>query len=192
MNTVKGHRQSTFAGILSIIAAVIVLLCVTVADTQKVYAELQEYEVKAAFLFNFAKFVEWPEGSFKNSEAPLIISILGKDPFDGALDAIKEKTINGRRIVIKRAPSLEQLERSHILFVCKSERDNLPKILDVAQKWNALTVGDMKGFAGSGGMINLVKTDEKIRFEINLSATEKANLKVSSKLLKLGSIVHNN
>jgi len=192
MNTVKGHRQSTFAGILSIIAGVIVLLCVTVADTQKVYAELQEYEVKAAFLFNFAKFVEWPEGSFKNSEAPLIISILGKDPFDGALDAIKEKTINGRRIVIKRAPSLEQLERSHILFVCKSERDNLPKILDIAQKWNALTVGDMKGFAGSGGMINLVKTDEKIRFEINLSATEKANLKVSSKLLKLGSIVHNN
>jgi hypothetical protein len=192
MNTVKVHRQSTFAGILSIIAGVIVLLCVTVADTQKVYAELQEYEVKAAFLFNFAKFVEWPEGSFKNSEAPLIISILGKDPFAGALDAIKEKTINGRGIVIKRAPSLEQLERSHILFVCKSERDNLPKILDIAQKWNALTVGDMKGFAGSGGMINLVKTDEKIRFEINLSATEKANLKVSSKLLKLGSIVHNN
>jgi hypothetical protein len=190
MNTVMGNRQSTFAVILSVIAGAIVLLCITVADTQKVYAELQEYEVKAAFLFNFAKFVDWPEGSFKNSEAPIIISILGKDPFGGALEALKEKTINSRGIVVKRAPSPEHLERSHILFVSKSERDNLPKILEVAQKWNALTVGDMKGFAESGGIINLVKTDEKIRFEINLSATEKANLKVSSKLLKLGSIVH--
>lgn len=189
----KLYRQANLSKLV-IIFVVILFLDNSMTFVQYATAEstLEEYQIKAVFLFNFAKFVEWPEGSFKNSDAPIIITILGKDPFGEALDALKEKTINSRGIVVKRAPSPEHLVRSHILFVCKSERDNLPKILEVAQKWDALTVGDMKGFAQSGGMINLVKIGEKISFEINVSATDRTNLKISSKLLKLATNLYHN
>jgi hypothetical protein len=155
-------------------------------------SSFQEHQVKAAFIFNIIKFVEWPEGFFKNQQAPIIISILGKDPFREALETFKDKTINGRGIVIKRVHSLESLERSHVIFVSKSEKDSLREIIRLAGQLGALTIGDVKGFAQSGGIINLVNIGNRIGFEINVSAADRANLKVSSKLLKLGTIVNNN
>ena len=187
-----GHRQNSFSWILSIIVGALVLLSFTIAEGQKSYADAQEYEIKAAFLFNFAKFVEWPEGAFQGPEAPIIISVLGKDPFDRALGSFKGKTINSRSIVIKRVRSLENLEKSHVIFICISERDNLSQILRLAEEWHALTVGDMEGFAKSGGIINLVSVNRKIGFEINVAAAEKSDLKLSSKLLKLSKSIYNN
>ena len=192
MKTDTGYRQSNSSRMLSLITALVVMVCITVASTQKGYAITQEYDVKAAFLFNFVKFVDWPEDVFQNSASPFIISVLGRDPFGKALDSFKGKTINGRNLVMKRADSLDELEKSHVIFICASERDNLPQILRTAEKWHALTVGDTKGFIQSGGIINLVVIDGKIGFEINVSAAEKANLKISSKLLKLGKSVYSN
>ncbi len=192
MKTDMGYRQSNSSRMLFLITALVVMVCITVTNVQKGYANTQEYDVKAAFLFNFVKFVDWPEDVFQSSTSPFIISILGTDSFGKALDSFKGKTINGRNLVIKRADSLNELERSHVIFICASERENLSQILGTAEKWHALTVGDTKGFIQSGGIINLVIIDGKIGFEINVAAAEKADLKISSKLLKLVKALYTN
>ena len=154
------------------------------------YADsLQEYQVKAAFLYNFAKFVEWPEAAFKESKSPFTICILGKNPFGDALDSLREKTVEGRRLLIRKISKIEEADTCNILFISASEKESLPHIRMVTRKWNVLTVGDTNGFAESGVMINLFSVDNKVGFEINLDAAEKASLKISSRLLKLGKII---
>ena len=181
-------RKSVFN--IFLIMFMIAVPCITLSAPLKTYAETQEYAIKAAFLYNFGKFVEWPQGSFRDAKSPFVICALGEDPLGGALDTIHGKNINGREVVIKRIESIEDGEKCHILFVSASERGNLSQIFRTVKQLSVLTVGDMKGFAGSGGIINFISADNRIGFEINVSAAEKANLKISSKLLKLGNIVN--
>ncbi len=148
-----------------------------------------EYLVKAAFLYNFAKFVEWPEAAFSDPRSPIKLCILGEDPFGVALETIRGKAVRGRKLEIKKITRIEDLEKCHILFISSSERDQLPQVLDLEKMPNVLTVGDMESFAGEGGVVNLVKVGNKIKFEINMEAAWKAGLKISSKLLKLAKIV---
>ncbi len=150
--------------------------------------EYQEYQVKAAFLYNFGKFVEWPGGTFKNAEAPFVIGILGKDPFGEAIDSLRDKTISGRRLVVKRFARAGDLEPCHILFISAVEKQHLPRILSITHPWHVLTVGDTKGFVESGGVINFILLENKIRFEINVDAARRAGLKVSAQLLKLARV----
>lgn len=149
----------------------------------------QEYEVKAAFLYNFTKFVEWPAEAFKDAQSPLAICVFGKDPFGEALDLLTGKTTGNRKIVIKRLTRLEDVEHCHLLFICISERERLPDILKTVEARKVLTVGDMMGFTEAGGAVNLVTSGNKITIEINADAAEKASLKISSKLLKLARII---
>jgi YfiR/HmsC-like len=150
--------------------------------------EASEYQVKAAFLYNFAKFVEWPAGG--GADAPLVIGVLGKDPFGGEIDrAVEGKTVNGRRLTIKRFSSLEAYEYCHILFVSSSERNKLPQIIAAVRNSSVLTVSETDRFAHIGGIINFVTIENRIRFEINQAAAERAGLKISSKLLSLGRVV---
>jgi len=179
---------------LTRITCVVILMTLLVVSmmggTSKSFAEsLQEYQIKAAFLYNFAKFIEWPPSAFKDTQSPLTLCILGKDPFGAALDSLREKTVEGRTLVIKRVSKVEEAEKCHILFVSASEKESLSHILKVTRSWNVLTVGDTKGFAESGVMINLISIENKMGFEINLDAAEHASLKISSKLLKLGKII---
>jgi hypothetical protein len=149
-----------------------------------------EYAVKAAFLFNFAKFVEWPDDAFADPASPLVLCVLGEDPFGDALRSLKGKTVNGRPLAIRNLATLEGLERCHLLFVCPSEKPVLPKILQAAKGRSILTVGDMEGFAQDGGIINLVvKEENRVSIEINLEAAQRTRLKISSKLLALAKIV---
>jgi hypothetical protein len=127
-------------------------------------ASTSEYEIKAAFLFNFAKFVEWPESVMGETNGSFIIGILGRDPFDGALDqTIGDKTVKGKTIVIKRFRHLVDLQYCHILFISESDKN--------------------------GGIISLYTENDKVRFAIRLTATERANLKLSAKLLNLAKII---
>jgi hypothetical protein len=159
------------------------LLCAS-ANAQ----EASEYQVKAAFLYNFAKFVEWPAGA--GVDAPLVIGVLGKDPFGSQIDrAVEGKTVNGRRLMIKRFSSLEAYEYCHILFVSSSERSNLPQIIAAVRNSSVLTVSETERFAHIGGIINFVTIENRIRFEINQAAAERAGLKISSKLLSLARVV---
>ena len=145
-----------------------------------------EYQVKAAFLYNFAKFVDWPGDAFGNTNAPLVIGVIGDDPFGGALDqAINGKTINGRPLVVRRLRWGQDLRSCHIIFISSSERQRLPQIIQSLKGASVLTVGDMGQFNQQGGIINFILEANKVRFEINSSAAGQARLRISSKLLSL-------
>jgi len=148
-----------------------------------------EYQVKAVFLYNFAKFVEWPDTAFSSSKAPVNICILGKNPFDAALDDIRDKTVRGRPLSIRMNPDIDKLNQCHILFISASEKNQLSYIIQRLNNASVLTVADMEGFTSAGGMINLVMQDNKVSFDINLKSARLAVLKISSRLLKLANTV---
>jgi hypothetical protein len=145
-----------------------------------------EYQLKAAFVYNFAKFVEWPPAAFGAATAPMVIGILGESPMRGDLDrAIRDKTINNRPLVIKEPHSAGEWTNCHILFISTSEKKRLPEILGSLRGANVLTVSETDGFTQTGGMINFVSEGNRIRFQINEAAAKTAGLKISSKLLSL-------
>ena len=145
-----------------------------------------EYDVKAAFLYNFAKFVEWPDSAFSNSESPLIIGVLGEDPFGEVLDRIVAgKLVQGRPLRIRRWKRIEDSSDCHILFVGESERHSLPDIRRRLQSVPVLTVGDWNGFTAGGGMVQFHLRQNRVLFEINDRDAKEAGLKISSRLLVL-------
>jgi hypothetical protein len=149
-----------------------------------------EYQVKMAFLFNFARFVEWPTDAFAEAGSPIILGILGDDPFGSSLDTIRGKTINGRKLIINKFKDVEDIRACHILFISNSEKNRLPRILTFLRQSKILTVGDTKKFTLKGGVINFIIENNKVGFEINVDAGKRAGLRISSKLLSLARIVH--
>ena len=154
--------------------------------------KLAEYKVKAAYLYNFAKFVEWPEDTFKDPLLPLGICIIGDDPFGDAIDVIKDKNVKGKKLAIKQSSRKSELTGCHILFISPSENNNLSGILKIIKNKHILTVSDMNKFAQRGGMINLKQVKDKIRLEINHEAAKQSGLKMSSKLLKIAEVIRGN
>ncbi len=151
-----------------------------------------EYQIKAAFLYNFAKFVEWPADTFADPHDPIVLGIVGEDPFGSVLDKIVlGKTVNGRGLMIKRLKPGPDLRKCHILFISSSEKKHLAPILESLQGSSVLTVGETDRFAQSGGVINFILEENKVRFEINSETAARARLKISSKLLALARIVAN-
>ena len=150
-----------------------------------------EYQVKAAFLYNFAKFVEWPIQDAPDTNAVFSIGILGQDPFGADLEAvIRDQTVQGKPLIIKRAKRLQDLGSCQILFVALSEQDRLRSVLDNMPR-GVLTVGDeMPQFTAAGGMVALKRKGGYVRFAINVDAADHAGLKISSKLLNLTEVVH--
>jgi uncharacterized protein DUF4154 len=145
-----------------------------------------EYRIKAAYIFNFAKFVSWPANAFARAESPIVIGIVGKDPFGEEIDqTIAGKFIEKRPLQVKRLAENESLQGYHILFIGDSERQRLPQILQQARKLSILTVGEMDDFTELGGMIRFFKHENNIRFEVDLDPVEVAGLKISSKLLQV-------
>src|SRR5471030_1363502 len=124
----------------------------------------KEYEVKAAFLYNFAQFVEWPPATFPDAQAPLVIAILGDDPFGAYLDeVVRDEKVNNRPLVIQRYQKVEDIKACQILFVSQSDGNRLEGILAGLKDRSILTVGDIEGFARRGGMIRFVTEKNKIR-----------------------------
>lgn len=149
-----------------------------------------EYEVKAAYLLNFARFVEWPTGAFAQETSPVVLGVLGRDPFGNALDRILgAQKIGGRSFEIRRAARLQELGTCHILFISASEGDRMDGILSSLRGQATLTIADMEKFAPSGGVIGFFTEEKRVRFEANPAAAQRAGIKLSSKLLKLARIV---
>jgi hypothetical protein len=148
-----------------------------------------EYEIKAAYLYNFAKFVEWPAETFTDPSLPFGICIIGEDPFGDTLDTIKGKNVKGKKLEIRQYAGNSELKECHILFISPSEKKNLADILEMTKDRHILTVSDMNKFADHGGMIFMNKAKNKIRLEINHEAAKHSGLKMSSKLLKIAKIV---
>jgi hypothetical protein len=173
----------------------LLFLCLMLACSVLIYAApvaepiVDEYQVKAAFLFNFAKFVEWPNEAFSDPNAPLVITVFGEDPFNGSLEAVKGKLVNNRKLTIRRVKDIQEIGKSNVLFVSPSARKELWRILEALQGQNVLTVGEDGAFTQCGGIINFVKEDNRVRFEVNVTAAERAGLKISSRLLALARVV---
>ncbi len=156
------------------------------ADTPSV-----EAQVKAAFLGKFPSYVEWPGSAFPTPQAPIVIGVLGPDPFGPQFDeAAKQLSHGGRSVAVRRFASLRELEGCHILFITDPEHRNLVEILARLRGTPVLTVGDAERFAHQGGMVNFIKVDGKVRFEINLEAARKAGLKLSSKIIQVSQVVN--
>jgi hypothetical protein len=150
-----------------------------------------EYEIKGAFLFNFARFAEWPNSAFSSTTQPLIIGIIGEDPFDSQiLDGLAHKTVDGRPLVIRHFKDARDIDVCHLLFVGSVKAKELTAILDSVKGKSILTVGESSGFLTSGGMIRFCFEDQKIRFEVSLSRIKSASVKLSAKLLSVAIIVH--
>jgi|HubBroStandDraft_6_1064221.scaffolds.fasta_scaffold108733_2 hypothetical protein len=149
-----------------------------------------EYELKAAFLFNFAKFVDWPSNTFAEPKDPFSVCVLGTDPFGGALDdALRGKFIAEHPVIVTRVKRVADIIRCQILFVAASESRHLPEILIKLRGECVLIIGETDDFASSGGVIQFTLEDSRVRFSINTDAADRAGLRISSKLLALAKIV---
>lgn len=170
---------------------VVVLLASSLVPGGAGFAQgASEYDVKAVFLFNFSQFVDWPNSAFADEQAPLVIGVLGGDPFGSALEeAVRDETVNGRPLAVRRYARVEDVADCHILFIDRAQQAQLPEILGALSERHCLTVSDAEGFAHAGGVIQFVTIDNRIRLQINLDAAKMANLTISSKLLRPAHIV---
>jgi hypothetical protein len=145
-----------------------------------------EYQLKAAFLYNFAKFVSWPPEAFPEPSSPFVIGVIGDNPFGEDLEhTVKDKVLNGHPFAVREVKALSEVKNCHILFISASERKRLPEILEAARGANVLTVSELERFLQSGGMIHFIMEGNKVRFEINDEPARNSGLKISSKLLSL-------
>ena len=145
-----------------------------------------EKVVKSIYLIKFPKFVDWPDGTFANPEESITIGILGKDPFGKDFERlIEDQTAKGRHFIIKRSQEVQELEECHVLFICSSETEKLPGILEYVANKPVLTVGDTEEFSRLGGIIKFVKAGENVKFKINIEAAEGAKLTINPQLKAL-------
>jgi hypothetical protein len=175
---------------LSALAAGVLVLCVIAVPKTAAASDDLEHQVKAGFLYNFTKFIDWPAEAFSDPSAPIVIGILGDDPFGSQLDkAVQGETSGGRPLVVKRFKRAEDAKACHLLFVSDSEARRFPEIVATLKGAPVVTVGEMDKFVLRGGMIGFVIERGKVRFEINPDAAGRIKAKLSSQLLKLAKIV---
>ena len=187
-----------------VVLALALFVMPIVAGAREQSAQSREHQIKAAFLYNFIKFVDWPKEKFGNSDEPIIIGLIGghSGHIGEAIEPIKDKKVKGKNIVVKHFKSFEELKKSsgednpesgrkiealtkcHLLFICDKEK-NFKEIINSVKDHSVLTVGEVKGFLESGGIINFLMEEKKIRFEVNIVAARQAELKIRSKLLRL-------
>jgi hypothetical protein len=286
MNTIKLEFANMGIGRTAalFVCALVLLNCLLISDAypESKTAQYKEYEVKAAFMYNFLKFVDWPEGKMAGNSNQIIIGIIGQDPFGSAVDILKDKKVEDRNVVIKHFDGLQQLKdaaekektdlsdkikalsksqivyidndgkivmkpanefdelkditdgaarekkieelkkrgyqladpsktgdikriietiangqietlkKCHLLFICPSEKKNINEIIGLVNNQGVLTVADTQEFLDIGGIVNFIIEDNKVRFDINLTASEKAGLKIRSQLLRLAKKVIKN
>ena len=205
-----GARMHTSTNNLhSVLLLLVLCVCLGLIVTQIAFADTssakyKEYEVKAAFIFNFLKFIDWPEEKTAANNNQIIIGIIGEDPFGPATDVFKGKSIEERKLLLTRFEGIEQINKMpekeknkhldaiktcHLLFICQSEQKQFRDIIEIVRNSSVLTVADTDGFIEAGGIISLFTEENKIRFDINQAAAESTGLKIRSQLLRLAKTV---
>ncbi|HYL93470.1 MAG TPA: YfiR family protein [Alphaproteobacteria bacterium] len=182
MNLRIRHIERVIAGIL---------VCCSALFTAPLLAQSATADqVKAAYLFNFAKFIEWPAGVFDKADAPMRFCTLGRSPAADELDStVRGKSINGHTIQVKHLRGPEEIKGCHLVFLAVSASKQQQKLLQTAQGSPVLLVAETPGFARAGGTIDFIWEDGRLLFEVNVNAAEGVHLKISSKLLALARIV---
>jgi hypothetical protein len=169
---------------------VLLLLVIPAASTSLGQgAPSRENQVKAAFIYNFAQFVEWPDDAFLGNGAPFVVGVLGDGALHATLEqALKGKTAGGREFAVRYFARTADITRCHILFVGASEQGRAAEVIQKVSHQGTLTVGDFDGFTAAAGVVRFMTEDNKLRFEVNVDAANDERLRVSSKLLKLARI----
>ena len=146
-------------------------------------------QIKAAFIFNFAQFTEWPTEAFADKDAPLVIGILGSNPFGDVLEeTVRNEGVRGRRLVVERYNRVAEIKTCHILYIGQSEENRLDNVREALKNKPVLTVTDIENAATRGIIIELMRVQNRIRFRVNVEASKAANLTLSSKLLRAAEI----
>ena len=193
MTTGHQHRENSWRVLtkwrvrcfVSALLCFLLLPTATLPDTRKP----TEFEVKAAYLFNFAKFVKWPS-SIESENDTFPMCVLGSDPFGPVLDStVAGEKIGGRTVIVRRISSASEAAKCRILFVSSAEQSRLGSIMAAVSRMPVLTVSDIDGFVDRQGVIEFVMDHDRVRFEVNLAAAEKAGLTLSSELLKVATAV---
>ena len=181
-------KQDKFE-ILAFISRIVIIGILTFVQVESPAASL-EYEIKAAFIYNFAKFVEWPAVPGSRQKETLTLCILGEDPFGEAIDKLDGRKVQEQTIKIERVGSIDDLTGCRILFISKSETDNLPELIKLlGSEKGILSISDIDGFAKNGGVIELVLHENKVKFTVNISTAKESQLNLSSKILRLANLV---
>ena len=172
------------------ISAALVVLTFCCAGAVQESASAPEYRIKAAFLYNFALYTEWPATAFESPESPIVLGVAGDDPFGQELDAaVRGKTVRGRAVEVRRYASATDVTSCHVLFISSAETKNLLNLFQRVGKSPMLTVGETEDFSSAGGVIRFYVEQNKVRFEVNPDAAARAHIKISSKLLQLAKVV---
>ena len=185
-------RAGLSSGAAALFLGLFFILAPPARAESNAYAETlaEEYQLKAAFLYNFAKFVTWSPRTDQEIGSVFVIGIFGEDPFGSDIDELlANKMVNDKRIEVRRYHTLEDIEPCHILFINPAEVHRLDAIMAHLKGISVLTVSESSAFRQKGGMINLVMENKKVRFEINKQATDRTGLQLSSQLLKLAKTV---
>jgi hypothetical protein len=178
---------------MAILSAVLALSLAQTPCAALAQSQASEYHVKAAFLFHFVQLVEWPAGSLGNEMNPVTLCTIGEDPFHGDLDGtLAGKSVGTRPLRVRHLKPAEDVQGCQVLFVSKTDSARLGRLLEELKDGPILTVGESDGFVQQGGMIGFLLVENKVRFEINLEAAERAKLKISSRLLLLAKAVVGN
>jgi hypothetical protein len=173
----------------ALVAAAVGFLAVSSAKAQE-SSQAPEYRIKAAFLYNFTLYTEWPSTAFEKADSPIVLAIAGEDPFGKELDAaVRGKTVRGRPIELRRFGSASEVVSCHVLYLSASEAKQLPQVLKRFPDTKPLTVAETEDFCRAGGVIRFFVDQNKVRFEVNTDAAARSRLKISSKLLHLARIV---
>jgi YfiR/HmsC-like len=188
----QGTRRELFLPIIPgrLARALAMILCLFFCGAEAQVQHADEDRVKAAYLYNFAKFVEWPTASFAGPDDPTIICSVGDDRLADILQqTVSGKQTKGRPVAARQVSSQEQFKSCHILLITFQDKERISQILRWVQSSTVLTVGQSSEFTHLGGMINLVRNDSTLELEINPRAAEAAGLKISSRLLAVSRVV---
>jgi hypothetical protein len=181
---------SSWSNVLQFLAAFIVWSFLTAANLPAQHPNPNEYQVKAAYLYNFARFVKWPTGIATAKADSFAVCVIGQDPFGSTLDStLAGEALDGKPVVVRRIARPQDSQDCRILFVSSTEEHHLKEILAAIDQSAVLTVSDIPGFSRRGGIIQFVVEGDRVRFEINLATAESARLVLSSELLKVASTV---
>jgi YfiR/HmsC-like len=187
------ERQPAAGRAQWIFLALLGLCCAGPCIAEHAEAVSKEYQIKAAFLYNMPKFVEWPPERFADAAAPIVIGVLGENPFGDQLAAIvKDRKINGRAVLVRSVQTLDEAKATHVLFIGERAEARLAAMWPALALLPVLTVGESATFIEAGGIIRFVPVGDKLRFEIDMSSAERAQLKISAQLQKLATGIRRN
>lgn len=150
-----------------------------------------EYKIKAGYIYNFARFIKWPEESFKTHPSSFLLCLVEGDPFGNQFKRVEGKSITGKKLTVKRLKINDNLKQCQILFIPAAEITHMSSIIKSLENSHVLTVGDVRDFYQVGGMVGLIKKGDQVKLEINLGATKKKDLHINAKLLEIAKIVGN-